>query len=67
LARVGELGGGEEAGGPIFMLLLGIARIAEKKEGKNVKNAKLMKGKDHVLPMCDDMSCCVEEQRTRRD
>ena len=48
-ARVGELGGGEEAGGCIGTLLSGILIGDEKREGRNVKNAKLTERKGHVL------------------
>jgi len=44
LARVGVLGGEEEAGA-IGTSLSAIAIVAEKKEGKDVKNPKSTKGK----------------------
>ena len=64
-ARVGESGGGEEAGGCIGTLLSGIVKGDEKREGMNDKNVKLTERKGHVLP-CATMRH-VEEQRMQHD
>ena len=48
MARVGELGGGEEAGGPIGTSSSGIAIGTEKRERGNVEKVKLMERKGHV-------------------
>lgn len=48
MARVGELGGGEEARWPIGTSSSGIVIGAEKRERKDVEKAKLMRRKGHV-------------------
>ena len=60
-ARVGESDEVEEAGGRIGMLLSGIVIGDEKREQRDVKNAKLTERKGHVLPCA--RTRCVEEQR----
>ena len=59
-ARVGELGGGEEAGGCIGTSLSGIVIGDEKREGRDVKNAKLTEERP-CAAMCHDAS----RQRTK--